>query len=84
VTNGPNNYAGYSSADLDKWLDEARTVQDIKARKAVYNKIEAQLTEDLPIIFLWWPINNKVFVSGLEGFEHVPDGMMRTQKMVKK
>lgn len=84
ITNGPNNYAGYSVADVDKWLEEARQTQDIKARKAIYNKIEAQLTEDQPFVFLWWPVNDKVYAAGLEGYVHVPDGMIRTQKLVKK
>ena len=84
ITNGPNNYAGYSNADVDKWLEDARITQDTAARKAIYNKIDAQLAEDQPYIFLWWPVNDKVYVSNLQGYVHVPDGMMRTQKMVKK
>ncbi len=84
ITNGPNNYAGYSNPDVDKWLEDARLAQDMAARKAIYTKIDAQLAEDQPFIFLWWPVDNKVFLANLEGFVHVPDGMMRTVKMVKK
>jgi peptide/nickel transport system substrate-binding protein len=47
------NVSGYSNADVDKWLDDARSTQDVSKRKELYGKVITQLQKDLPIIYLY-------------------------------
>lgn len=52
---GSQNYVGYANADVDKWYDEASVVKGCGQadRKAVYAKIQKQIAEDQPYLFLY-------------------------------
>ena len=54
---GALNRAGYSNPQVDELLDRARTVSDIKERRAAYEGVWQQVSKDLPIIYLWTPRN---------------------------
>ncbi len=76
---GPQNVGGYSNKDVDGWLDEARIVQDVAARKALYGKVAAQEVKDLPLMYLY--INKWItgMSTKIEGYTPVADGMIRPQ-----
>ncbi len=78
-TGGSNNYPGYSSKDVDGWLDQARLVTDVKARAALYGKVAEQSDKDLPLIYLYVPKNIVAMSTKISGFDPVPDGMIRLQ-----
>lgn len=78
-TTGTFNYGHYANADVDKWLDDARLVTDIDARKADYHKVWVQERADMPLVYLWAPKNIVGMRKEVEGFTQVPDGLIRLQ-----
>ncbi len=73
------NYGHYSNAIVDAALDAARTVSDPAARLAQYTTMMQQERKDLPIIYLYHPVNIVGLSAKLTGFRPVPDGMIRLQ-----
>jgi ABC-type transport system substrate-binding protein len=62
---GNSNYTGYNNADVDGWLEAARATRDEDARRENYDKVFAQVAEDLP----WYPY--AVYNSGFLVPDHV-------------
>ena len=67
----------YCNPEVDKLLDEARTLSDPAARKAKYTAAQMILSKDLPTIYLYheswiWGMKKKI-----DGFVAHPDGMIR-------
>ena len=60
-------------------MDDARTVADVGTRRAFYSKVWAQEREDLPLVYLWTGKNIVGMKRGIEGFQQVPDGLIRLQ-----
>jgi peptide/nickel transport system substrate-binding protein len=77
VTGGGFNYSVYSNPKVDAMLDAARILSVPDHRRRAYAEILTVLNEDLPIIFLWWPKEFKLLSPRVQGFVHIPDGMMR-------
>ena len=78
-TGAGQNDGRYSSAIVDEALDTARTLTDPAARRAQYAKLMQQEHKDLPIIYLFHPVNVVALSAKLSGFRPVPDGMIRLQ-----
>ncbi|MBV9538470.1 MAG: ABC transporter substrate-binding protein [Acidisphaera sp.] len=78
-TGGPLNYPGYSNPAVDQALDGARTTTEQGERKALYDKVSAQVEQDLPELYLMVPKNIVGMSAKLSGFRAVPDGMIRLQ-----
>ncbi|SFJ65190.1 peptide/nickel transport system substrate-binding protein [Bosea sp. OK403] len=77
TTKGNQNDGKYSNAEVDRLLDEARTVYDVFERKKRYDAAQKILEDELPIIYLY---NQTVFFAmraNLQGFVINPDGMIR-------
>ena len=77
VTGGGLNNSAYANPKVDTMLDAARILTTQDQRRRAYTDVMNALNEDLPYLFLWWPKNYKVYSPKLQGFVHVPDGMMR-------
>jgi peptide/nickel transport system substrate-binding protein len=81
-TGPPNlNASGYSNKEVDGWLNEARRVQGIPERRALYTKVAQQLLVDLPRMYVYTPNNLFAMSTKVKGFVPVPDGMIRLQGM---
>jgi len=78
-TGGTFNYGHYSNTDVDKALDDARTVAGVDQRRAFYAKVWEQERKDLPLIYLWTGKNIVGMKKALAGFQQVPDGLIRLQ-----
>ncbi|SEF66390.1 ABC transporter substrate-binding protein [Bosea lathyri] len=77
TTKGNQNDGKYSNAEVDRLLDEARTVYDVAERKKRYDAAQKILQDELPIVYLY---NQTVFFalrSNIQGFVINPDGMIR-------
>jgi peptide/nickel transport system substrate-binding protein len=77
TTKGNQNDGKYSNAEVDRLLDEARTIYDVAERKKRYDAAQKILQDELPIIYLY---NQTVFFalrSNIQGFVINPDGMIR-------
>ena len=77
ICKGPQNNSGMCNADVDRLLGEARSVSDMAARKAVYEKLAKIILDEVPIAYLYHrriliALNNKV-----DGYKQVPDGLVR-------
>ncbi|TMI82002.1 MAG: hypothetical protein E6H03_06245 [Bacillati bacterium ANGP1] len=59
----------YSNPEMDRLLEEAdRTVDEAK-RHAIYNRIQELEFRDVPIIFLFWLVNNTAVTSNVLGYD---------------
>lgn len=79
TTDGGLNDSGYSNAEVDRLLNEARTSNDIATRRALYSQASDILMPDLPIIYLYHQVWIWALDSGIQGFVPYPDGMIRLQ-----
>jgi peptide/nickel transport system substrate-binding protein len=80
-TGGTFNYGHYSNPEVDKALDDARTVAAVDQRRAFYAKVWDHERDDLPLIYLWAPANIVGLKASITGFRQVPDGLIRLQGM---
>ncbi len=80
-TGGQFNYGHYSNPDVDKALDDARTVAGVDQRRVFYAKVWEQERKDLPLIYLWTAKNIVGMKKSITGFQQVPDGLIRLQGM---
>jgi peptide/nickel transport system substrate-binding protein len=80
-TDGGNNRGGYSNPDVDKLLEQTRAESDPAKRKALYTQVTTLIAQDAPMIFFDFPSEIKTWRPVVQGFVHVPDGMMRFDKV---
>ena len=66
----PGNFTSYCNRAVDKLLASAGTDFNPTTRQATYEKIDAQLSNDLPIIPLYTYPSILVYKKGLSGLEH--------------
>ena len=74
---GSFNDAGYTNPRVETLLDAARLLNDMNQRRRAYREVTQILAEDLPHIWLYFPKEYKMMSTRVQGFIHVPDGMMR-------
>ena len=73
------NDAHYSNPVVDDMLDQARQVSGVAERRALYAKLWREERKDLPLIYLFTPVNIVGLSAKLTGFRPVPDGLIRLQ-----
>jgi peptide/nickel transport system substrate-binding protein len=73
---GPNNFAGYENAEVDKAMRDARTTVDQAQRAALYQQAQAQIAEDAPMLFMHFDSTLQASSPGFV-FEQQPDGSFR-------
>lgn len=78
-TGGALNDGHYSNPDVDKALEQARSVADAGQRREFYTQMYAQEAKDLPLIYLWYQKNISGMSTRVNGFVPVPDGIIRLQ-----
>ena len=76
-TGAPLNITGGSDPDIDKWLEEARLVEDEEERKALYTQVIEKAAEQRPIIYLYHPVNYLATGPDVVGVEYFADGLPR-------
>jgi peptide/nickel transport system substrate-binding protein len=84
VTGGSGNYSGYSNPTVDKLLNDARGESDESKRKALYDEAMKTLNDEVPYVYLYHDHNVFGISKSVQGFEYVPDGLIRTAKLSKK
>jgi peptide/nickel transport system substrate-binding protein len=78
---GTFNYGHYKNAEVDRALDDARTVASVEQRRTFYAKVWERERDDLPEIYLWSPANIVGLKASISSFRQVPDGLIRLQGM---
>jgi peptide/nickel transport system substrate-binding protein len=76
-TKAPQNDGVYSNPQVDKGFEDARLIADPSQRKAIYEKITAQVLKDEPIIYLYHRKLLIAHTTRLEGYRPMPDGLVR-------
>jgi peptide/nickel transport system substrate-binding protein len=56
-------------------------VSDRAERKKIFSELTRLLHEELPMIFIVHPIEPKAFSPRVQGYEPVPDGMIRLKNV---
>jgi peptide/nickel transport system substrate-binding protein len=74
---GSFNDAGYTNPRVQTLLDAARLLNDMAQRKRAYRQVTEILAEDMPYVWLYFQKEYKLASTKVQGFVHVPDGMMR-------
>ncbi len=67
------NWSGYASAELDRYLDTARRMPANRQRRRVLQQAEQLLMNDLPLIPLYYYVSRHLVKPEVEGF--VPNVM---------
>ena len=80
-TGQPNNYGGYSDAQVDGWLDEARLKGSVAERKALYEKATGKLIEEGGIVYLYHRLVIIAHTTRVEGYTQMPDGLVRVMNL---
>jgi len=76
---GTFNYGRWKNEEADALLDAARRPTDPAERRALYAKFWAIQRDELPLMYLWTAKNIVGLKASLEGFELVPDGLIRVR-----
>jgi peptide/nickel transport system substrate-binding protein len=77
VCRGPQANSGICNADVDKYLNEARTVSDLASRKAIYQKLTKVILDEDPIVYLY---HRRILIglnARVDGYTQMPDGLVR-------
>src|SRR6266404_1396247 len=71
------NWSGISNPQIDALLDKSREVSSQAERKKLFSQLVRILQDELPMIFIIHPIEPKAFSPRVQGYDPIPDGMMR-------
>ena len=71
------NWSGISNPKIDALLDRSREVSDRTERKKIFGDLTRLLHEEASMAFIVHPIEPKAFSPRVQGYEPIPDGMMR-------
>ena len=71
------NWSGISNPKIDALLDKSREVSDRNERKKIFGDLTRLLHEEASMAFIVHPIEPKAFSPRVQGYEPIPDGMMR-------
>lgn len=74
---GSANSTGYHNEQVDELINEARTSIDHEERKALYDKIQHQISEDLPYISMGFSSEYSALRMDVHGFTPMPDQIPR-------
>jgi peptide/nickel transport system substrate-binding protein len=76
-TRAPQNDGVYSNPEADKAFEDARLVSDPAQRKAIYQKLTGIVLNDEPIIYIYHRKLLIAHTARLEGYQQLPDGLVR-------
>jgi peptide/nickel transport system substrate-binding protein len=74
---GSLNNLGWGSPRMDLLLDNARKATTVAARKKLYSAVFKILRSQLPLIYLWNPVNRHGVTASVKGVTTYGDGLIR-------
>ena len=80
-SSGGLNRGGYKNPEVDRLLEQARASGDTAERKRLYSQVSTIVADEAPHVFLRYPAEIKVWRPTVQGFVHIPDGMMRLKSV---
>jgi peptide/nickel transport system substrate-binding protein len=82
-TGGSFNDSLYSNAQVDQWLDDARTNADKAKRKQDYDNAQKQIVQDAPYVFTNFGVSAQISNTKIHNFTLYPDLMIRMAEVWK-
>ncbi|TYP87256.1 ABC transporter substrate-binding protein [Blastococcus xanthinilyticus] len=73
ITDGVNNYQGYSNPEVDQLLQQASSETDREARKDLYDQAVQLIVDDVSYLYLYNPNVVQAWAPGLSGYTIRPD-----------
>jgi len=83
-TKAPQNNTGFSDAEADKLLDDARLTSEAPTRKAIYEKLAGIILRERPIVYIYHRRILIAHTAKLEGYKQMPDGLVRVMGLKLK
>ena len=74
---GSLNNLGWGSGRMDLLLDNARKAATLGARKTLYSAAFRVLRSELPLIYLYHPVNRHGVTANVKGVRTYGDGLIR-------
>ena len=74
---GTANSTGYKNDQVDEWIDQARVIADQAQRKELYDKIQHQISADLPYMPVGFSVEFYAMRNSVKGFTPMPDEIPR-------
>ncbi len=62
------NAERYRNPEMDALLDQADGAVDLARRREIYLRIQALEQRDVPVIFLFWYVNNDAVAANVQGY----------------
>jgi peptide/nickel transport system substrate-binding protein len=69
ITDGANNYQGYSNPEVDELLQQGAAETDQDARKEIYDQAAQIIVDDVSYLYLYNPDVVQAWTPGLEGYQ---------------
>ncbi len=82
-TGGDFNDSVYSNAQVDGWLEDARTTTDQSKRRQDYDNAQKQIVADAPYVFSVFGVSAQISSNKIHGFTLYPDLMIRMAQVWK-
>lgn len=73
---GSTNVFNYSNSEVDELLEKGRVTTDLAERQKIYDQVQRQLTEQMPILFVAYADLHTVVRDNVNGFSQLPDRSM--------
>jgi peptide/nickel transport system substrate-binding protein len=73
ITDGVNNYQGYSNPQVDQLLQQAASETDQETRRDLYNQATRMIVDDVSYLYLYNPNVVQAWAPGLTGYTIRPD-----------
>ncbi|MEL6875779.1 MAG: peptide ABC transporter substrate-binding protein, partial [Pseudomonadota bacterium] len=67
--NGSGNYSGYDNPSYDKLIADALQSADAEKRQQLFDRATQMLTEDMPILPLYFYVTRSLVGPRIEGWE---------------
>jgi peptide/nickel transport system substrate-binding protein len=78
---GSSNHSGFSTPELDKLLEQARTTIETEQAKPIYDQIQAILMDEVPVDWAWYrPFLHTVNKKWQNVTDSAADGLFYTLK----
>ena len=81
---GGRNRGRYKNPTIDLLTDEGITIEDVNKRKALYQKVQKIIFDDLAIIPLWYDLQVAVMQNNIEGYSLPVTGDYSTLRQTQK
>ncbi len=78
----PNNYTLYNNSEVSRMIGEAKAIINPTHRMSLFKRIEENIVEDIPWIFLYHPQTGVVSRKGILGVRLGPMGQIRYEDII--